>query len=109
MADEAKQHSQAHQKWIRNKVTFFSILLFNHDFFLVNLLKSEESGAVSYGAIVEEGENHQCDTVGAMLKILKNRRLITYKPVFLMFPMHKDEIVTLGDREEVEQYLEELG
>eukprot|EP00971_Amphidinium_carterae_P277522 5507984-Amphidinium_carterae.1 len=47
-------------------------------------------GVVKYGAMVEEGEKHACDTVGAMLKILKSRKVIDYKGVFLMFPMHKD-------------------
>lgn len=30
-----------------------------------------------------------------MLKILKNRKVISYKQMFLMYPMHKDEIVTI--------------
>jgi hypothetical protein len=30
----------------------------------------------TYEEIVEEGEKHQCDTVGAMLKILKNRKVV---------------------------------
>ena len=30
-----------------------------------------------------------------MLKILKNRKVISFKQMFLMYPMHKDEIVEL--------------
>ena len=75
-AEEAAQHSAAHQEWILQT--------------LVN-----NGGACSYGTLVEVGEEHQCDTVGAMLKILKNRKKISFKPMFLMFPMHKDEVVQL--------------
>ena len=41
------------------------------------------------------GEKHHCDTVGALLKILKKRKVIKYNQMFLMYPMHKDEVVTL--------------
>ena len=75
-AEKAAAHSKAHQKWI------------------LDTLK-ENNGSCSYEKLVEVGEEHQCDTVGAMLKILKNRKLIHFKQMFLMFPMHKDEIVTL--------------
>mmetsp|Transcript_27189 Transcript_27189/g.62738 ORF Transcript_27189/g.62738 Transcript_27189/m.62738 type:complete len:88 (-) Transcript_27189:45-308(-) len=76
MADEAKQASQKHQKW------------------MLEVLRTND-GVVKYGAMVEEGEKHACDTVGAMLKILKSRKVIDYKGVFLMFPMHKDEDIKL--------------
>jgi len=78
MADaaEAKATSVAHQKWI------------------LELLKAN-GGSCSYELIVEEGEKHHCDTVGAMLKILKNRKAIKFDQMFLMYPMHKDEVVTL--------------
>ena len=45
--------------------------------------------------LVEEGEKHHCDTLGAMLKSLKNKKVIEFNQMFLMYPMHKDEIVTL--------------
>eukprot|EP00451_Oxyrrhis_marina_P027605 CAMPEP_0204342834 /NCGR_PEP_ID=MMETSP0469-20131031/24445_1 /ASSEMBLY_ACC=CAM_ASM_000384 /TAXON_ID=2969 /ORGANISM="Oxyrrhis marina" /LENGTH=87 /DNA_ID=CAMNT_0051327827 /DNA_START=28 /DNA_END=291 /DNA_ORIENTATION=- len=76
MADEAKQHSKKHQKW------------------MVELLK-EKGGSVSYNELVEVGEKHACDTVGAMLKVLKSKKVISYNGLFLMYPMHKDEIIKL--------------
>ena len=78
-AQQAAEHSKAHQKWI------------------LDTLKAN-GGKCTYERLVEVGEEHQCDTVGAMLKILKNRKEITYKQMFLMYPMHKDEVVSLvGD------------
>ena len=53
------------------------------------------------GTIVEEGEKHHCDTLAAMLKLLKKDKVLAYKQMFLMFPMHKDEEVTLVDTEYV--------
>ena len=75
-AEEAAKHSAAHQEWILKTL-------------------AENGGACSYAKLVEVGEEHQCDTVGAMLKILKNRKQIRFKPMFLMYPMHKDEVVEL--------------
>lgn len=75
-AEKAAAHSKAHQKWILDTL-------------------QTNNGKCSYEKLVEVGEEHQCDTVGAMLKILKNRKLIHFKQMFLMYPMHKDEIVTL--------------
>lgn len=75
-AEKAAAHSKAHQKWILDTL-------------------QANNGKCSYEKLVEVGEEHQCDTVGAMLKILKNRKLIHFKQMFLMYPMHKDEIVTL--------------
>ena len=75
-ADEAKRHSEMHQKWIIETL-------------------QKNGGSCSYGELVEVGEEHQCDTVGAQLKILKNRKNITFKQMFLMYPMHSAEVVTL--------------
>jgi hypothetical protein len=77
MADEAKAHSIAHQQWI------------------LEALRGAEGGSLSYDALVRIGEEKHCDTLGAMLKVLKNRKAIGYKEQFLMYPMHKDEIITL--------------
>ena len=41
------------------------------------------------------GEEHECDTVGAMLKILKKRKKIRYDRPFLMYPHHKNDIIAL--------------
>ncbi len=41
------------------------------------------------------GEKHHCDTLAAMLKLLKRDKVLAYKQMFLMYPMHKDEEVTL--------------
>lgn len=76
MADEAKALSRMHQAWI------------------VETLRNE-GGKCTYEKLVEVGEEKQCDTVGAQLKILKNRKVIGYEQVFLMYPMHKEEVVTL--------------
>mmetsp|Transcript_25231 Transcript_25231/g.44860 ORF Transcript_25231/g.44860 Transcript_25231/m.44860 type:complete len:91 (-) Transcript_25231:93-365(-) len=75
-AAEAKKLSQGHQKWI------------------IDTLK-EHKGNCTYEVLVEVGEKHHCDTVGAQLKILKKRKVIGFKQMFLMYPMHKDEVVTL--------------
>eukprot|EP00038_Savillea_parva_P004769 m.141944 g.141944 ORF g.141944 m.141944 type:complete len:89 (+) comp11574_c2_seq1:128-394(+) len=78
MADvaEAKAASVGHQKW------------------MIETLKAN-GGKCTYEQIVEEGEKHHCDTVGAMLKIMKNRKAIKFDQMFLMYPMHKDEIIEL--------------
>ncbi|XXQ34373.1 Uncharacterized protein PBTT_06546 [Plasmodiophora brassicae] len=76
MADEAKAISQRHQKWI------------------VDLLR-DKGGSCSYEDVVVAGEAHHCDTVGAMLKILKSHKVIDYKQPFLMYPMHKADTITL--------------
>ena len=56
---------------------------------------AEHGGKATYEVIVEVGETKHCDTVGAMLKILKNRKVITFEGQFLMYPMHKDAEITL--------------
>jgi hypothetical protein len=61
MADEAKVISVGHQVW------------------MLELLK-RSNGQCTYQEMVAEGENHHCDTVGAMLKILKQRKAIDFKP-----------------------------
>eukprot|EP01090_Pellita_catalonica_P009195 TRINITY_DN20255_c0_g1_i1.p1 TRINITY_DN20255_c0_g1~~TRINITY_DN20255_c0_g1_i1.p1 ORF type:complete len:102 (-),score=18.91 TRINITY_DN20255_c0_g1_i1:69-335(-) len=75
-AAEAKKMSQDHQKWIIDTLI-------------------AAGNTCDYNKLVEVGEEHSCDTVGAQLKILKNRKVINYKPIFLMYPMHGEEIVTL--------------
>lgn len=57
----------------------------------------ESGGSCSYEKIVKVGETKHCDTVGAMLKLLKNEGKIDFKGMFLMYPMHKDVIITLLD------------
>ena len=41
------------------------------------------------------GEEHECDTVGAMLKILKSKKKIQYDRAFLMYPHNKNDIISL--------------
>mmetsp|Transcript_41233 Transcript_41233/g.127336 ORF Transcript_41233/g.127336 Transcript_41233/m.127336 type:complete len:88 (-) Transcript_41233:29-292(-) len=77
MADEAKAHSIAHQTWI------------------MEALKGAEGNALSYDALVKIGEEKHCDTLGALLKVMKGRKAIAFDQMFLMYPMHKDEIVRL--------------
>lgn len=81
MADEAKAHSVQHQTWI------------------LQTLRESPNGAASYETLVQVGEKHHCDTLGAMLKVLKNRKAISYEQQFLMYPMHKDEVITLVNAE----------
>jgi len=82
-ADEAAALSRAHQTW------------------MVELLQ-EKNGSVSYEELVEVGEEKHCDTVGAMLKILKKRGVLTWEGTpFLMYPMHKDHIITLVDADKL--------
>ncbi|KNC49030.1 uncharacterized protein AMSG_04774 [Thecamonas trahens ATCC 50062] len=76
MAAEAKALSAGHQKW------------------MIETLR-ESGGSCTYEKLVEVGEEKHCDTVGAQLKILKKRGVINFEQMFLMYPMHKDEIVTL--------------
>merc|ERR1711916_118334 len=66
----------------------------NHQQWMIETLK-EHNGSCSYEVIVEVGETKHCDTVGAMLKILKNKKVIDFNGLFLMYPMHKDEVITL--------------
>ena len=51
-AELAAEHSKGHQRW------------------MVKLLE-DQGGSCTYTVIVEKGEEMHCDTVGAMLKILK--------------------------------------
>jgi hypothetical protein len=76
MSEESKKISVSHQKWI------------------LQTLKDND-GSCTYEKIVEIGELHHCDTVGAMLKILKGKKAIDYNQIFLMYPTHKNEVVTL--------------
>lgn len=77
MADEAKAMSLAHKRWI------------------LEFMKQQPDMKCSYDTIVQEGEKHHCDTLAAMLKLLKRDKVLAYKQMFLMYPMHKDEEVTL--------------
>ena len=75
-ADQAREHSKKHQTW------------------MLEMLK-EKGGECTYEDIVQKGEEKHCDTVGAMLKILKRNKAIDFKGVFLMYPMHKEYKITL--------------
>ena len=48
-----------------------------------------------YHIITSVGETHECDTVGAMLKILKKKKKIQYDRPFLMYPHHKNDVIKL--------------
>jgi hypothetical protein len=76
MAEEARAISASHQAWI------------------IETLKASDGGACTYEKLVEVGEEKHCDTVGAMLKIMKTRKAIKFEQIFLMYPMHKAEIVS---------------
>jgi len=75
-AEEALHISHGHQKMI------------------LDCLKSN-GGSCSYQILVDEGEKYHCDTLGAMLKSLKKKKVIEFDQMFLMYPMHKDEVITL--------------
>ena len=66
MADEAKAISLGHKKWI------------------MEFMKALPEGKCTYEDLVQEGEKHHCDTLGAMLKLMKRDKVLGYKPMFLM-------------------------
>jgi hypothetical protein len=76
MSEEAKRMSVDHQKW------------------MIQCLK-DNNGSATYETIVVEGEKHHCDTVGALLKILKGKKAIDYDGLFLMYPVHKNQVIKL--------------
>mmetsp|Transcript_82400 Transcript_82400/g.176477 ORF Transcript_82400/g.176477 Transcript_82400/m.176477 type:complete len:83 (-) Transcript_82400:306-554(-) len=76
-AEKAAAISAAHKEWILQTL-------------------ADEGGSCKYQKIVEVGETKACDTVGAMLKLLKKEKKITFQQQFLMYPMHKDEVVSLA-------------
>ena len=66
-AADAKKISQAHKKWI------------------IALLKEQgpdNEYTCSYDAIVQKGEEMHCDTVGAMLKLLKKAKVVDFEKMF---------------------------
>ena len=67
-----------------------------HQAWIVDTLQAS-GGQCTLGALVHRGESQQCDTVGSMLKILKNKKVIDFKGAYLMYPMHEAEIVSLVD------------
>ena len=79
MADEAKAISRAHKVWI------------------MAFTKEQPELQCKYDDVVQEGEKHHCDTLGAMLKLMKRDKVLAYDQQFLMYPMHKDEIITLAN------------
>ena len=80
MASEAQAISDAHKKWI------------------VQFVKAN-GGEVTVGSVYDEGEKHDCDTLGSLLVKLKKEKVIDFKPVFLFNTTHKDEIITLVDED----------
>ena len=69
MADEAKAISLGHKKWI------------------MEFMKALPEGKCTYEDLVQEGEKHHCDTLGAMLKLMKRDKVLGYKPMFLMLSL----------------------
>lgn len=67
-----------------------------HQAWIIDTLE-QHGGTCTYGELVEVGEEMQCDTVGSMIKYLKNKKVITFGPGYLMFPMHAKEVVELLD------------
>merc|ERR1719242_523146 len=62
---------------------------------MCNMMMQKDDKSVSYGDLVDYMERFHCDTVGAMLKILKKRKVVSYQQIFLMYPMHKEEMIKL--------------
>jgi hypothetical protein len=48
---------------------------------IIKLLNESEDKKCTYEKIVEVGEEHHCDTVGAQLKILKKLKVINFDQV----------------------------
>mmetsp|Transcript_8968 Transcript_8968/g.11258 ORF Transcript_8968/g.11258 Transcript_8968/m.11258 type:complete len:91 (-) Transcript_8968:710-982(-) len=63
-AAEAKKISNNHKKWI------------------VDLLR-ESNNEVTCEKMFEEGEKHHCDSLGALLRSLKNSKVIDFPGIFL--------------------------
>ena len=76
MAAEAAELSKLHQAW------------------MVETLKAK-GGNCTYEDIVHVGEEKQCDTVGAMLRVLKKKKVIAFEGEFLMFPDDKATVIQL--------------
>merc|ERR1712138_116722 len=66
----------------------------DHQKWIIEALK-EGGGTLKYEKLVEIGEEKHCDTLCAMLKILKKKKVLTYNGMVLMYPTNKDEDVTL--------------
>eukprot|EP00204_Picochlorum_oklahomense_P003049 CAMPEP_0118805300 /NCGR_PEP_ID=MMETSP1161-20130426/26955_1 /TAXON_ID=249345 /ORGANISM="Picochlorum oklahomensis, Strain CCMP2329" /LENGTH=86 /DNA_ID=CAMNT_0006734237 /DNA_START=52 /DNA_END=308 /DNA_ORIENTATION=- len=64
MSDEAKLISNNHKKWI------------------VDLLR-ENNNEVTTELMYLEGEKHHCDSLGALLRSLKNSKVIDFPGLFL--------------------------
>lgn len=89
--EEARAASKAHKKW------------------MIEFLQAN-GGKTTSGDMYEKGEEHHCDTTGAMLKLLKKDKVITFKPMFLMHPMHNaEEISLLMDEAACAGYMDSQG
>ena len=112
MADEAKAASLAHKRWILEfmkpqpdmKCSYDAIVKEGEKHHCIRPRpnpaaaarhQSRRTHAVDDDATLTPPPPRAGDTLAAMLKLLKRDKVLAYKQMFLMYPMHKDEEVTL--------------
>ena len=111
MADEAKAASLAHKRWILEfmktqpdmKCSYDAIVKEGEKHHCIRP-RPNPAAAARRTAQMPRDTNRSAhtpsttragDTLAAMLKLLKRDKVLAYKQMFLMYPMHKDEEVTL--------------
>eukprot|EP00495_Collosphaeridae_sp_1-RS-2012_P001889 TRINITY_DN1722_c0_g1_i1.p1 TRINITY_DN1722_c0_g1~~TRINITY_DN1722_c0_g1_i1.p1 ORF type:complete len:101 (+),score=28.43 TRINITY_DN1722_c0_g1_i1:120-422(+) len=75
------------------------LIMNKHKNMIIDCLR-DNGGKCTYEVLVKEGEKHHCDTLGAMVKSLKKKKVLHFDKIFLMYPMHKDDIVTITKKGE---------
>ena len=111
MADEAKAASLAHKRWILEfmkqqpdlKCSYDAIVKEGEKHHCIRPRPNPAAAArqprrcraTQNRAALTPPPTRAGDTLAAMLKLLKKDKVLAYKQMFLMYPMHKDEEVTL--------------
>ena len=112
MADEAKAASLAHKRWILEFMKQQPDLKCSYDAIVQegekhHCIRPRPNPAAAARRMPRRAARHKSrrtltppttragDTLAAMLKLLKRDKVLAYKQMFLMYPMHKDEEVTL--------------
>ena len=105
MADEAKAASLAHKRWILEFMKQQPDMKCSYDAIVTrrrSIEERREHGRTAIGQMSATPRSAALtpptragDTLAAMLKLLKRDKVLAYKQMFLMYPMHKDGEVTL--------------
>ena len=117
MADEAKAASLAHKRWILEfmktqpdlKCSYDAIVKEGEKHHCIRPRPNPAAAARraaqmprdTFSFSLTPSTTRAGDTLAAMLKLLKRDKVLAYKQMFLMYPMHKDEEVTLINPEYV--------